>query len=123
MEPRDLGNREKIGSRVVAWNPHKTDQHGVICAMVTENQAGYVMMSGQGRGSTPWYLASLDNHRDENGKVNYKTLWENAETTARSINKMYGYTEEEVSDVIHSAMTAQSEKLGEESFFPRTDFE
>ena len=82
--------------------------------MVVENEAGYRPMTGRGEGALPWYLARIENHTDDSGKVNYTTLWENAERTVDVANKRDGYSREEVSLIVASSMRAQNEvgKLG-----------
>ena len=100
--------KDENGNRMVAYNAYETDDNGVIWCMVVENEAGYRPMTGRGEGASPWYLASFENHTDEDGKVNYKTLWENAERTVKSVNEKDGYSEEDVMLIVASSMRAQN---------------
>jgi hypothetical protein len=103
--------------RTVAWNPHSHDEVGVVWCCVTEDKPGYMPMTGRGEGSSPWYLAKLENHTDENGKVDYPALWENAEKTCDSYNEQrLGLTRKEVTEIVASSMRAQREQKGEKSF-------
>ena len=103
--------KDENGNRMVAYNAYETDDNGVIWCMVTENVAGYQKMTGPDRESLPWYLASFVNHTDEDGKVNHKTLWENAEKTAKASNEADGYSEKDAMLIVASSMRAQN--LGE----------
>jgi cation transport regulator ChaB len=103
--------RNENGNRMVAYNAYETDNNGVIWCMVVENEAGYIPMTGPNRESLPWYLARIENHTDDSGKVNYKTLWENAERTVDVANKRDGYSREEVSLIVASSMRAQNEAI------------
>jgi hypothetical protein len=100
--------KDENGNRMVAYNAHETDDNGVIWCMVVENEAGYRPMTGRDELAAPWYLASFESHTDEGGKVNYKTLWENAEKTADFYNESNGYTRREALDIVSSSMRAQN---------------
>jgi len=101
------GEMNMNGKRMVAYNAHMTDEHGVIWCMVVEDEAGYRPMTGSDPLAAPWYLARLENHTDEDGKVDYKALNENAEKTADSYNEKNGYTREEVLEIVSSSMRVQ----------------
>lgn len=94
--------------RMIAYNAHMTDDEGVIWCMVVENEAGYRPMTGSDPLQAPWYLARLDNHRDEDGKVNFTTLWENAKETVDSWNKDQGYSSRDVMQILASSHRAQN---------------
>ena len=100
--------KDENGNRMVAYNAYETDGNGVIWCMVVENEAGYRPMTGRDELAAPWYLATFTNHTDEDGKVNYKTLWENAEKTAKASNEADGYSEEDAMLIVASSMRAQN---------------
>ena len=100
--------KDENGNRMVAYNAYETDGNGVIWCMVVENEAGYRPMTGRDELAAPWYLASFENHADKDGKVNYKTLWENAERTVKSANERDGYSEKDVMLIVASSMRAQN---------------
>ena len=92
----------------VAWNGYMTDEHGVIFCMVVEDQAGYIPMTGKDELAAPWYLAMLDDHRNDDGEVDYKSLWESANETADVYNRRQNYSERDVLNVVASAMREQN---------------
>jgi len=92
--------------RMIAWNAHQTNDTGVIWCMVEEDEAGYRPMLGNGPYAAPWYLARLDDHRDEDGNVDYKALWENAERTVNAYNESIGISREEAMNIVASSMRA-----------------
>jgi hypothetical protein len=67
--------------------PEGQTEHGFIPAMVTENEPGYGLMSGNGPGAAPWYWGDR----------------ELAERTAKSSNEKLGLSEQDVADIIRSA--------------------
>ena len=95
------------GNRRVVYNAHMVDEYGVIWCEVEEDTAGFYPMTGRDPLAMPWYLASKSNHTDEDGKVDYEALWENAERTVDKINEERGYTKREVMDIVTSSMRAQ----------------
>ena len=95
------------GKRMVAGNGHISDEEGVVWCTVVEDEAGYRPMTGNDELAAPWYLARLDDHRDEDGKVDYKALWLNAEQTADSYNEEQGYSRSEAAEIVTSSMRAQ----------------
>ena len=95
------------GKRMVAWNGHISDDVGAIWCMVVEDEAGYRPMTGRDELAAPWYLARLDDHRDEDGKVDYAALWEHAEKTVNSWNEEHGYSRLEALEVVASSMRTQ----------------
>jgi len=111
QERLDKQLRDENGKRMVAYNAHMTDEHGVIWCMVSEDTAGYRPMTGKDELSVPWYLARLSDHTDEEGKVDYSALWKSADTVADAFNWDNGYTPKEVMLVVSSSMRAQN--LGE----------
>lgn len=94
----------KRDKRMVAWNAHTTDDVGVIWCMVIEDEAGYRPMTGRGELSSPWYLARLANHTDEDGKVNYTSLWAAAEKVVDIYNEGQGISREEAVEIVASSM-------------------
>ena len=104
QERLDKQMKNDNGNRMVAWNAHMANDVGVIWCMVTENEAGYQPMTGRDPLAAPWYLAYLENHTDQDGKVDYTALWKNAEDTADSYNWDRGYTREEVTKRVASSM-------------------
>lgn len=100
-----------IEKRMVAWNGHIIDDVGVIWCMVVENEPNYRQMIGRDELTAPWYLARLDDHRDEDGKVDYTALWRAAQRTVNSWNKEQGYSRSEVSEIVMSSVRA-STKVG-----------
>ena len=95
------------GKRMVAWNGHISDEEGAVWCMVVEDEAGYRPMTGGDELAAPWYLARLDDHRDEDGKVDFPTLWEKAEQTVDSWNEKQGYSRSEATEIVKSSMRAQ----------------
>ncbi len=109
METKRLNDN---GKRMVAYNAYMTDDEGVIWCMVVEDEAGFRPMTGRDELAAPWYLARLDNHRDEDGKVNYAALWLNAEQTADKYNEENGYSRSEALEIAASSMKAQRLEKG-----------
>ena len=98
--------KNKGGKRIVAYNAHMTDVAGVIWCMVIEDEAGYRPMTGRDPMAAPWYLAYLENHTDKDGKVDYTTLWKDAEATVDRWNQDKGFTRKEAMDIVASSMRA-----------------
>ena len=103
-ERLDRQIRDENGKRMVAWNAHMTDEHGVIWCMVSENEMGYRPMTGRGPLAAPWYLARLEHHTDEDGMVDYPALWKAADKVAKEYNWENGYTPREVMEIVASSM-------------------
>ena len=95
------------GKRMVAWNGHISDDVGAIWCMVVEDEAGYRPMTGRDELAAPWYLARLDDHRDEDGKVDYAALWRAAQRTVDEWNEEHGYLRSEAMEIVTSSMRAQ----------------
>tara|TARA_A100001515_G_scaffold37961_1_gene29853 strand:- start:1849 stop:2175 length:327 start_codon:yes stop_codon:yes gene_type:complete len=95
------------GKRMVAWNGHISDDVGAIWCMVVEDEAGYRPMTGRDELAAPWYLARLDDHRDEDGKVDYAALWRAAQRTVDEWNEEHGYLRSEATEIVTSSMRAQ----------------
>ena len=95
------------GKRMVAWNGHISDDVGAIWCMVVEDRAGYKAMTGRDELAAPWYLARLDDHRDEDGKVDYAALWRAAQRTVDEWNEEHGYSRSEATEIVTSSMRAQ----------------
>lgn len=95
------------GKRMVAWNGHISDDVGAIWCMVVEDEAGYRPMTGRDELAAPWYLARLDDHRDEDGKVDYAALWRAAQRTVDEWNEEHGYSRSEATEIVTSSMRAQ----------------
>ena len=74
--------------------------------MVVEDEPTYRRMTGSDELTTPWYLARLDDHRDEDGKVDYPALHRAAQRTVNSWNEEQGYSRSEVSEIMMSSMRA-----------------
>ena len=106
---RQLRNGD--GKRMVAWNAYLVDDIGVIWCMVHEDDAGYKPMTGKGLLSSPWYLAYKSNHTDEDGKVDYKSMFEAAEKLVDKVNWDNGYTKKEVGEVVASSIRASNLKV------------
>ena len=94
----------KRDKRMVAWNAHTTDDVGVIWCMVIEDEAGYRPMTGRGELSSAWYLARLADHTDEDGKVNYTSLWAAAEEVVDAYNEEQGISRKEAMEIVASSM-------------------
>lgn len=61
---------DKIGklmseNRWCYFIPPQDGDNGFIPAMVIENQPGYRMMSGNGKGSAPWYWGKTEDKANE----------------------------------------------------------
>ena len=95
------------GKRMVAWNGHVSDDVGAVWCMVVEDEAGYRPMTGRDELAAPWYLARLDDHRDEDGKVDYAALWRAAQRTVDEWNEEHGYSRSEATEIVTSSMRAQ----------------
>ena len=95
------------GKRMVAWTGHISDDVGAIWCMVVEDEAGYRPMTGRDELAAPWYLARLDDHRDEDGKVDYAALWRAAQRTVDEWTEEHGYSRSEATEIVTSSMRAQ----------------
>jgi len=94
--------------RMVAYNAYMTDDEGVIWCMVVEDEAGYRPMTGSDPLQAPWYLARLNNHRNEDGSVNHVTLMESAQEIVDSWNEDRGYSPTDVMEIVASSHRAQN---------------
>jgi len=104
QERLDKQMKDRYGKRMVAYNAHITDDNGVIWCMVVEDERGYRPMTGRDELTAPWYLARLEDHTDEDGKVDYPALWKAANEVAEEYNWENGYTPKEVLEVVASSM-------------------
>ena len=95
------------GKRMVAWNGHLTDEVGVIWCMVTEDESGYRPMTGRDPLASPWYLARCDDFREEDGSVDYTSMWKRAEEVVDSWNEENGYSRKDAMEVVASSMRLQ----------------
>ena len=95
---------ELHGKRAIAWNGDLTDENGFIWCTVKEDTPGYIPMTGQDEHQAPWYLCHFENHRKEDGTIDYTSARERAEKTAARWNEEQGYTEEQVHKILASSM-------------------
>jgi hypothetical protein len=65
---------------------------GFIPALVTENEPGFALMSGNGPGSSPWYWGMT---KDEAKRI-----------AAKANEESFGLTPEEAQDILLSSMVA-----------------
>jgi hypothetical protein len=101
-----MNMKDENGNRMVAYNVQESDDNGIIWCMVTENVAGYQPMAGRDELASPWYLALLEAHTDEGGKVDWVAAQKRADETAAKYNAENGYTPKDTMEIVASSMRA-----------------
>ena len=91
-------------NRMVAYNGHVSNEHGIIWCMVEENKPGYLQMTGRDELAAPWYLATFDKFTDENGNIDYAAATKSAERVVARWNEEQGFSIEDVHEIVASSM-------------------